>query len=313
MKPRPAGASPPLTGTHAAHIPAAAVGMIVAAVLCFSLLDTLIKMLAPRYPVPLLVWARYGIQALAMLIWVGPTMGTALLRTAHPGVHLVRAVILVMSSFLFVNALRLLPLANATAINYSTPTIVVLLAVIFLHERLTPPRIAFIVAGVVGMAMIVRPGTLPFQGASLLALGAAGCYAVFQILTRKLADEDSRVLLFYPAFVGAGLLTLALPWLTLPATVYWQDIALMVGAGLLGTAGHFLFILAFQRAPASGLTPFTYMQLVWATLLGWIAFGDLPARLTMAGMALITVSGLLLTWHERRSALAQVREPTAIE
>lgn len=295
------------------HIPAAAVGMIVVAVLCFAVLDAIVKHLATRYPVPILVWARYGVQAVATLLWLGPTMKSALLRTNHPGIHLARGCILLMSSFLFVNALRLMPLANATAINYLTPTIVVVLALIFLHERLTRPRIAFIVAGMVGMAFIVRPGTLPFQGGSLFALGAAASYSAFQILTRKLAGEDSRVLLFYPAFVGTLILTCALPWLERPAAVAWEDAALLLVGGLLGTAGHFLFILAFQRAPASGLTPFTYVQLVWATLVGWIAFGHFPVASTLIGMAIITVSGLLLTWHERRKALAYIHDPAAVD
>lgn len=287
--------------------------MILAAVLCFSILDSMIKSLAPRYPVPLLVWARYGVQALAMLLWFGPSMGVALLRTRHPRVQLVRGAILVLSSIFFVNALRFLPLADATAINYSTPTVVVLLAVIFLHERMTRPRIAFVVAGVIGMTLIVRPGAQLFQGASLLALGAAACYATFQILTRKLADEDSRVLLFYPALVGTLLLTLALPSLRLPGGIPWQDVLLIVVAGLFGTIGHFLFILAFQRAPASGLTPFTYMQLVWATLIGWFVFGDFPARLTLIGMGVISASGLLLTWHEQRQQPRSLRGPPTVD
>ncbi len=287
--------------------------MILAAVLCFSILDSMIKSLAPRYPVPLLVWARYGVQALAMLLWFGPSMGVALLRTRHPRVQLLRGAILVLSSIFFVNALRFLPLADATAINYSTPTVVVLLAVIFLHERMTRPRIAFVVAGVIGMTLIVRPGAQLFQGASLLALGAAACYATFQILTRKLADEDSRVLLFYPALVGTLLLTLALPSLRLPGGIPWQDVLLIVIAGLFGTIGHFLFILAFQRAPASGLTPFTYMQLVWATLIGWFVFGDFPARLTLIGMGVISASGLLLTWHEQRQQPRSLRGPPTVD
>jgi len=82
---------------------------------------------------------------------------------------------------------------------------------------------------------------------------------------------------------------------------------------VLGTVGHFLFILAFQRAPASALTPFTYIHLVFATLIGWFAFGDLPDALTFAGMALIAGSGLLLTWHERRRALLAPSEPTAVD
>jgi drug/metabolite transporter (DMT)-like permease len=87
----------------------------------------------------------------------------------------------------------------------------------------------------------------------------------------------------------------------------------MAGIGVLGTVGHFLFILAFQRAPASALTPFTYVQLVFATLIGWLVFGNFPGSLTLTGMAIIACSGLLLTWHERRRALLAPSEPTAID
>ena len=93
----------------------------------------------------------------------------------------------------------------------------------------------------------------------------------------------------------------------------WTDVALIVGAGLLGTAGHFLFILAFQRAPASGLTPYTYVHLVWATLAGWIVFGSFPDAWTLAGMAVITGSGLLIALHERRRAKDAPHEPTAVD
>ncbi|MBA3776246.1 MAG: EamA family transporter [Betaproteobacteria bacterium] len=93
----------------------------------------------------------------------------------------------------------------------------------------------------------------------------------------------------------------------------WAEVALLALAGVLGTVGHFLFILAFARAPASALTPFTYLQLVWATLLGWIAFGDFPDGLTLIGMGIIGGSGLLLTWHERRRALIPPPEPPAVD
>ena len=129
-----------------------------------------------------------------------------------------------------------------------------------------------------------------------------------------LAGEDSRVLLFYPALVGTLMMTALLPWFgigvddALDATSRsspWR--------GVLGTVGHFLFILAFQRAPASALTPFTYMQLVWATLIGWLAFGNFPDAWTLAGMAVIGGSGLLLALHERRRAKGAAPEPTAVD
>ena len=295
------------------HIPSAAVFMIVGAVACFSVGDSIAKSLAARHPVPLLVWSRWGFQVIVMLIWLVPTMGTRMVRTRQLRMQLLRGVLLIGSSLCFWSALKFLPLADATALNYSTPTLVIVLAIVFLHERLTLARIAFVVAGLVGMLMIVQPGADLFRGASLLALASAAFYAAYQITTRMLAGEDPRVTLLYPALVGAGLMTLVWPWFGSRIDITWTDVALMAAIGVLGTIGHFLFILAFQRAPASALTPFTYIHLVFATLIGWLAFDDLPDALTFAGMALIAGSGLLLTWHERRRALLAPSEPTAVD
>jgi drug/metabolite transporter (DMT)-like permease len=295
------------------HIPSSAVLMIAGAVACFSVSDSIIKSLASRHPVPLLVWARWGFQVVAMLIWLAPTMGMRMVHTKQLRMQLVRGVLLIGSSLCFMSALKYLPLADATALNYLTPTLVIVLAMVFLNERMTLARMAFVVAGLAGMLMIVQPGAELFRGASLLALASAGCYAVYQITTRMLAGEDPRVTLFYPALVGAALMTLVWPWFGSRIDITWSDVALMAAIGILGTVGHFLFILAFQRAPASALSPFTYIHLVFATLIGWFAFGDLPDALTFAGMALIAGSGLLLTWHERRRALLAPSEPTAVD
>jgi drug/metabolite transporter (DMT)-like permease len=304
-----------MTARHHAHIPARAVLLIAGAVLCFSVLDTCVKYVSPRYPVPLLVWARWTVQAVAMLLWLAPTMRLDLVRTPQLRTQVIRGFLLIGSSVMFVTALKYLPLAEVTALNYTTPTVVILLAVAFLHEKMTRPRAALVVAGIVGMLLIVRPGAEMFQGAAALALGSAACYAVYQILTRKLAGEDPRVTLFYPALVGTLLSSLLLPWTGMPSHFYWVDVFLILFGGLLGTLGHFLFILAFQRAPASGLTPFTYMQLVWSTLLGWIVFGQFPDGFTLLGMAIIAGSGLALALYERRHALTlpPARDPTALD
>lgn len=309
-------AAPAMRSRHPARtgkLSPRAVLLVVAAVLCFAIVDGLIKWLSARYPVLVVVWGRWGVQAVVMILWLGPRMGRNLLRTAHPGIQLVRGGILILSSVLFVNALRFLPLADATALNYTTPTLVVILAAIFLKERLTRPRIAFVVAGVIGMALIVRPGASILHGAAALALVAAACYAVFQILTRRLAGEDARVLLFYPALMGLVVFAAFMPWRLMPADVPWTHVAMMIVAGLFGTVGHFLFILAFQRAPASAVTPFTYLHLVWAILVGWIAFNDFPDRISMLGMGIIAGSGLLLTLHERRQHRLELANPPTID
>ena len=179
-------------------------------------------------------------------------MGARLFRTPRPGLMLVRGAILPLSSLCFFSALKYLPLAEATAINYGTPILVIILAVAFLGERMTRPRIALVLAGIAGMFLIVRPGSVVFQGAALLCARLRRVLRTFQILTRMLAGEDSRVLLFYPAHHRHGDDDRA------PAVARHRcsrcrgRTSCFIGvAGLLGTVGHFLFILAFQRAPAS--------------------------------------------------------------
>jgi drug/metabolite transporter (DMT)-like permease len=301
-----------MTRQHA-HIPQSAILLIVAAVACFSVSDTISKTLAARYPIPLLVWARWGAQVIAMLIWLAPSMGLTMVHTRQLRMQLLRGILLIASSLFFIAALKFLPLAAATALNYLTPTIVIVIAIAFLGERLTLARGAFVCAGLAGMLMVVKPGADIFDAASLFAILSAGCYALYQITTRMLAGEDPRVTLFYPALVGVAIMTVAWPWFGSHIEVAWADVALMLALGILGTIGHFMLILAFSRAPASALTPFTYVHLVFATTIGWIAFGDLPDALTFAGMGLIAGSGLLLTWHERRRALIVPPEPTAVD
>jgi drug/metabolite transporter (DMT)-like permease len=282
-----------------AHLSGTAVVLIVAAVGCFALLDTAIKILVRTYPVPLLAFIRYAVQALALVVWAAPSLRLGLFKTAQPRLQIVRGTLIAISTLCFFTALQWLPLADATAINFGAPVLVVLLAVFFLKERLTPARVAFVVAGFCGMLLIVRPGASILHGAALLVLVGAAFYAIFQILTRKLRGDDPRVTLFYPALCGTVLMAIVLPFTEHRFAWSWPHALLLLVACLLGTLGHFMFILAFQRAPASSITPFTYMQLVYASALGYVVFGDFPDAFTMSGMAIIAGSGLLLAWIER--------------
>lgn len=296
-----------------AHVPTSAILLVVASVLCFSLLDAITKFTTQLYPVPVLVWARYAVQMLAMLVWLGPSMRLDLLRTNHLPLQIARGIVVLASSLLFVTALRSLPLAEATALNYSTPVIVVIVARLFLGEPMTPVRIAFVVAGLSGMLLIVRPGTEVFQGAAAYALLAALFYAGYQILTRLLAGENPRVLLFYPAVIGTLVMSVLAPGFEWPAHMPWTHVVLIIVGGLLGTLGHFLFILAFRHAPASAITPFTYMQLVWATLVGWIVYRHFPDGGAIAGMGIIAGSGLVIALHERRRARIRAPDPATMQ
>jgi drug/metabolite transporter (DMT)-like permease len=297
------------------HVPLSAVLLVVGAVACFAVSDTIVKFLTQHYPVPLLVFARFGLQALATVLVLAPGMGWDLVRTPQPRLQILRGVMMIGSSLCFINALRWLPLADATAINYTTPILVVLLSVGLLKERMTRSRWAFVAVGFAGMLLIVRPGASILHGAALLALCGAGFYALFQILTRRLRGEDPRVTLFYPALCATLVMTLTLPFLDYRVDMPWTHVALVATFGAIATMGHFMFILAFRHAPASALTPFTYAQLVWAVALGWLAFGNFPDRFSLTGIAIIAASGLLLAWHERRRAqvLVATEEPTAVD
>jgi drug/metabolite transporter (DMT)-like permease len=297
---------------HAA-VPRRAVGLVLGATLCFSLLDAIIKHLSQIYPVTLLVWARYTVQALVLIAWLAPQVGRGIVRTRFLTSQLFRGTVLLASSLCFMSALKVMPLAEVTALNYSTPALVTILAVVLLDEKMTPARVGFVVAGLLGMLLIVRPGTSLFQGAALFALGAAWFYGMFQIVTRKIAGEDWRTLMFYPALIGTVAMSLVVPFVDWPESVEWEHVAMIVAGGMIATFGHFLFLRAFQTASASAVTPYTYIQLVWATLIGWIVFGSFPDFWTLVGMAVIAGSGLLIMYYEQRKARETLAAPTAIE
>ena len=296
-----------------AHVPLSAVLLIVVASACFTTVDVSVKLLSQRYPVPLIAWARWGVQALVLLAVAAPRLRFGLLRTTQLRPHLLRGALLIGSSLCFFSALRFLPLAEATALNYTSPILVTVLAGWLLRERLTRPRWAFVVAGFVGMLLIVRPGSDALAPAALLALGAAGLYAIFQIMTRKLAGENLMTLMIYPSLLGTFALSLAVPFVHSDDWYPTSDLAAFVGIGILGSLGHLLFVRAFQRASASAIAPFTYVQLVWSTIAGWLVFGTFPDGWALAGIFTIAASGVVLTWYERWRASLPQSEPAAVD
>jgi drug/metabolite transporter (DMT)-like permease len=153
----------------------------------------------------------------------------------------------------------------------------------------------------VGILILVRPGGAIFHPAILLLLGAALSNALYQLLTRKLPGDASHTTLFYSGLVGTVLLTLALPFVETPPTIRGSDVFFLVVLGLLAGVGHWNLIVAFTRAPATLVAPFTYVGMVWATLYGLALFGHFPDRWSFLGMAVIVSSGVWLMAHERRA------------
>lgn len=272
------------------------------ALFLFACLDTTSKYLSALYPVPLIVWARYAAQFALMTAILAPMMGHNLLRTNRTGLVIVRSSCLLILSWLMISAFSRLPLAEATAIQFVAPLLVAVLAKPVLKEHIGALRWIALIAGFTGVLMIVRPGgNLDAVGVSLTLL-AAIFYATYQLLSRVLGgSERAGALLYYSALLGTICFGVLLPWFwegPAPTMLYYS---LFLGLGVLGGLGHFFFTEAFRYAPASLLAPITYLQLVWAGLLGWLVFGQLPDRVTLIGMAVIAVSGIVVTVYGRRS------------
>ena len=281
--------------------PLRGVVLFLAAVFLFAALDATAKYMNAFFAVPLLVWARYLVHFVIMLVFMAPGMGREIIATRRPWLMSFRALMLVGVTLLAQLALKTLPLAETTALVFITPLLVALLAGPLLGEQVRRSTWLITLVGFAGVLLIARPGGALFGAGVAYALGAALCYAIYQILTRKLAaTEHPNRLLFYTALIG----TLSMS-LTLPA--YWDGQIptptqglLIVSLGLYGGIGHFMLIRAFREAPASTLSPLLYIQLIWATLLGWWVFDQLPDLLAIVGMLIIGASGLSLAIRSRR-------------
>lgn len=286
-----------------AHIPSPGRGILflLGAVLLFAILDTTAKYLTQHAPLPLLVWGRYASHLLLMLVLLAPRQGRRLLHAPRPGLQTLRGLLLLGCTGFGFAALSHMPVAETTAIFFTAPLLVALLAGPWLGEKIsTGPWLAAL-AGFAGILLIARPsGALP-PGGIALALGGAVCYACYQLLTRQLAAQTPPLtLLFYTALTGTLGASLALPWFW---TGIWPPLWIIlatIALGVLGGSGHLLLIHAFRNAPASFLSPFLYVQLIWATLLGALIFGHWPDTLALTGMAIIALSGGALGWNQSR-------------
>ena len=276
-----------------------ALPFILFAGLCFSTLDATAKYLVQEHALFLVVWARYAGQMLVTTPIAWQRGGPGFWRTHHPKIQLVRSLCLVVATACFFGGLRFLPLAEGTAVSFLAPMIGLVLAYPVLGERPTRARWLAAVGGFAGILILVRPGGAVFHPATGLLLMAAVANALYQLLTRRLPRDPSHTTLFYSGLVGTVVLSAALPFVDTPAAITLSDVFFLVVLGLMAGVGHWGLIIAFTRAPATLVAPFTYVGMVWATLYGWAIFGHLPDGASFVGMAVIVASGVGLMAHER--------------
>ena len=274
----------------------AGIGLVLVAVACFATLDTAAKLSTAAVPIMMAIWFRYFFQAVATTLVLLPRYGVSVLRTEHPRYQVLRGSLLLASSTLAFLSLRYMPLAEFTSVVLIAPLVVTLFAATTLKEEVSPLRWALVAGGFIGTLVILRPGGTVFSWAILLPLGLVVTNAWFQVLTSRLARTEKPLTIhFYSGWVGTLIASIALPfvWAPLPGWNWWVLLCLM---GLMATIGHFLLILAYQRAPASTLTPYLYAQIAFAMLGGWIMFSQVPDAASLVGMGLIAVCGAAGAW-----------------
>ena len=289
--------------TPRADRPALGIALMVLAMFLLSIMDAISKYLTDTLAVPQILAIRFWIFLIFALALASSNGLGLTIRSATPGLQLLRSLIMLgqMSAFIF--AVSYLPLADVGAIFAVAPLLVMVLAAVFLGEKIGPRRAAAVAFGFIGVLIIIRPGTGVFDPISLIALGGASCWACFQILLRLVGRRDSaQTTTLFSAMVGCAAFSMVAPfvWRT-PAPMTW---AWLLVLGSLGAIGHYLLSTAFRHAPASTLQPFAYTMPLWAIVIGWFVFHDIPDRWTFIGGGLVIASGLYALRRERVAAQA---------
>jgi drug/metabolite transporter (DMT)-like permease len=275
------------------------IGLVSLTYLLFTLLDGSAKWLVGGLPVIVVVWLRFVMHALIGGAVLFPLRGLALVRTRYWRWHLVRALMFVGMTGINFWALQYLQLTVTSSIFFTVPILIALLGAWLLGERLDRGRWAAILAGFAGVLVIVRPGSTAFHPAMLGALANAVLYAVFMLMTRRLAAYESAETIQYLPAVGAALLLTPFAlasWQWPSGPLQWTVACLL---GVLGATGHHLLALAHRYAPSSVIAPFLYQQVLYMALFGYVVFGDVPAPAVWLGSAIVIASGLYLFYRER--------------
>jgi drug/metabolite transporter (DMT)-like permease len=271
-----------------------------------SLLDTAGKVLGMSgYHVVMIAWMRYSINTLFMAVTLMPLYrrrhGKSILQSTRPRLQVLRAGMLLLSTLLFFSVLKIVPLAEGTAMNFCAPLIVLAVSPWLLGESTYLSRWIAVAVGFAGMLIVIRPGgDIPVHGV-LLGLLSAATFALLSILNRKANQADNpQVTLFYGGLVGMLASSLMVPFFWSPHAPDRTEWLILASTGVSSTLGHLLINHAYRHTEASVLTPFTYTQIISATVMGWLVFRQFPDGVTLLGIAIICASGMGIALVEHR-------------
>jgi len=274
------------------------IAVMVAATVCFSAMHATIRYLAAELHPFQMAFFRNFFGAIVFLPVIMKS-GLSFLATTRIDLHLLRAVLNIAAMLSFFTAVSITPLARITALSFTSPIFMAALAVLLLGERAYLRRTLAIAGGFLGMLIVIRPGLAEVDHGSLLALFSAAVWAAAMIVIKVLSRTDSSLTI-------TGYMTLLLSILSLPPAVFvWRDPsaeawALLVFIGIAGTFAQILLAEAIKQADAGVVMPFDFLKLVWATLLGFLLFAELPDFWTLIGAVVIFASGTFIAYRETR-------------
>ncbi len=292
--------------------PMLALGLRLVATVLFSVMLLLVKLTGERnIALPETLFFRQALPALSIFGWLAARGQIGRLRTQRPWIHARRALIGGTGMFLTLGVVRLLPLAEATILGFTTPIFAVILSALFLKEKVGPWRWTAVIMGLLGVVVIAGPDTtsLPPFGVAV-GIGAAFMVALVTIQVRDLGrTEEPITVVFYFSAFSAPVLALGLIGQDLGHdAVGW---AMLAGIGISGLFAQIAMTASLRFGSVSSVIVVDYIQLAWATFWGWLIFNHLPPATTWLGAPIIIGASLLIAWREHLLARARERAPLA--
>ena len=283
----------------------------VSAIGCFVLMGTTIKALGPDFPTGQVVFFRGLFAFIPIAFVIHAAGGLNALRTCRPWAHFARSVVGTMGMVLGFMALALIPLVDAVAINFTATLFTTVLAALVLKEGVGVYRWSAVVVGFVGVLIMLQPSGLrlldpgglaagedQYAIGALIGLAGAFCMGFAMIAIRRLSGTETSVsIVFYFTLTNVLVATVTLPFAWHPPTgLEW---AMLIGIGVLGGCGQYLLTRSYRYAQASLLAPFDYTSMLYALVLGYVLFAEVPDPMVLAGAAVVIGAGLFILWRER--------------
>jgi drug/metabolite transporter (DMT)-like permease len=268
----------------------------------FPFMDTIAKYLSSDLSFFQITWARYFFTVFFSLPFMFLFFRKNLTWSTQPKLQIFRGLTLLFANILFFYSISIISMAKALTLAFVAPLITTALSPIFLGEKVGVRRWSAVIIGFVGSLIVIQPGFMEFNLASISALGTGFFYGVYLVITRKLHSSDSPLLtLLLTGVVGAVLASFFVPvvWIN-PTFNQWSLLALM---GIFACLGHLFLILSLKYADASKLAPFGYFEIVTNVILGYYFFGDFPHHWTWVGLSIIVCSGIYISLRERSGVL----------